>query len=140
MFDFIRDVFRWKYKAILLLKHADSYDIYKTIKLDPLTRTVRLKARGNGDNRTVKIDLSHPSYTKRMTHIYIIDVDSGMQIVFYPLHTGIDPTAIDKFVFGKIFFEMLQSIKRDKPKINLTLIAMMLLIGGILGYVISMYI
>ena len=126
---------RKKYIALLLVKEQESYSRIRAKRINPTKKEVSFRGK------TYEVDMGKYLYSRGLKQYYFIDIEAG-QLFFSENPKNLKnpmmhPEILDLVVVRKFFAQVTSNLQGQNFKLNLGIIIIGLIMGGLLGFVIA---
>ena len=125
-----------KYIAVFMLKEQESYTIQKRKKFNPLDKQ-KIRFR----NKTYLYNIAIPTYSKGLKQYFLFDINSttGHLLFIKNKESLITPEIIDDICSKHIIRDLTSNLTNQAFKMNLMMIFLGLVIGGLIGWIAGGY-
>lgn len=121
-----------KYYAYFLTKKQNIYKYKKKKRIDADAESVKIK------EGVYKVDTEIPSFSKGNKYYFFIDVNAT-QIFFNKdkIPKSLHRTMLDLFLARKIITQLTANLSNQQYKLNIMLVIIGAVVGGLFGYIIA---
>jgi hypothetical protein len=120
-----------KYKIVFVRKEYNTINIIKVVKLANISNVYKF------NNKTFTLNLSTPLFAEKLVKTYIIDFDSGSQLLFDEIKPQLNPEQLDMIISNRIIREITSGLMSDKTD-KIIAFVFGLIIGGLVVAVLLM--
>jgi len=120
-----------KHRAVFMIKKESSYSIQKRKKLNPLNKTIDFQ------DKTYIYNTSIPSFSKGLKHFYLFDINktNGHLLFWQNPECLISPKVMNMICKRKVVQQLTSNLTDTSFKINLMMVFIGLVIGGLIGWI-----
>jgi len=120
-----------KHRAVFMIKRENSYSIQKRKKLNPLNKTIDFQ------DKTYIYNTSIPSFSKGLKHFYLFDINktNGHLLFWQNPECLISPKVMSMICKRKVIQQLTSNLTDTSFKVNLMMVFVGLVIGGLIGWI-----